>query len=289
MANLKIFADENKKHPINKENNFCNENDFCSKAFAKQKSSALSSRTYEQEVNKLLKQLTQQPEISSFKSNLLNSRNKNKHLIIIITSNRGLCGGFNTSTFRYTTQCIEKLRAEQKNISLLIIGQKGKNIFKKLYPELIIDYPNEIDKIDLFASEKISNHILELLKTKKFNVCSIIYNQFISALQQKITRKMLIPYDNISDEVSNPIPIYRYEPNNQDILIDLLKHNLTVQIYRALVENYASEQGARMTAMDGATRNANELINNLSTKYNRLRQSCITNELTEIISGAEAL
>jgi len=219
---------------------------------------------------------------------------ENTHLIVVATADRGLCGGFNSTIIRAVKQQIEEAKAQGKKVQLLTVGRKGHEVLKLNYSDLIIDYVNTTEKrtLDYITAEEISDKVAELFEDRKIDSCSIVFNKFVSALQQDVHFQPLIPLtlDNAeSKEAETAKASYCYEPESDEILKDLLPRNVAVQIYHALLENSASEQGARMTAMDNATRNAGDMIQNLTLQYNRTRQAAITTELTEIISGAEAL
>jgi F-type H+-transporting ATPase subunit gamma len=218
------------------------------------------------------------------------------HLIVVATSDRGLCGSFNSSIVRGARQLIRQLQAEGKTIKILCVGRKGRDQLRREYSRLIIDTIDDIGRPRLTFSqaERISDRLLEMYEAEQFDVCTIIYNRFKSAMSQIVTRQQLIPFPVPAESgeegrVSEAGAVYEYEPSEEEILDRLLPRNLAVQIFRALLENNASEQGARMTAMDSATRNAGDMIRRLTLSYNRSRQAAITKELIEIISGAEAL
>ena len=225
---------------------------------------------------------------------LAGNGNDNSHLLIIATSERGLCGGFNTSIVKLAKDHISKLKSEGKEVKLIIIGKKGKELLQRDYGEDIIEIYDfsEVKDIGFAEAEKVSKNILSLFEDNKFDVCSLYFARFESVLSQVPICQKLIPFDIDSEaQEDNDVEniCYEYEPDEEDILRELLPKNLSVQILRALLENVASEFGARLTAMDNATRNASEMIDDLTITYNRSRQASITSELIEIISGAEAL
>jgi len=225
---------------------------------------------------------------------LAGNGNDNSHLLIIATSERGLCGGFNTSIVKLAKDHISRLKSEGKEVKLIIIGKKGKELLQRDYAEDIIDIYDfsEVKDIGFAEAEKVSENILSLFEDNKFDICSLYFARFESVLSQVPICQKLIPYDIDSEtQEGNDVEniCYEYEPDEEDILRELLPKNLSVQILRALLENVASEFGARLTAMDNATRNASEMIDDLTITYNRSRQASITSELIEIISGAEAL
>jgi len=222
---------------------------------------------------------------------LLSGKGSHKnHLLIVATSDRGLCGGFNSSIVRATRKRVRELKLEGAHVKLLFIGRKG---YEQLYHEFA---PLIVGKLDVLKkkmsygdAEIVVADILARFEANEFDVVTIVYNKFKSAISQEVTWQQLVPLALDKSGNHEPQLAYEYEPDEEEILADLLPKNLGVRIYRALLENSASEQGARMTAMDNATRNAGDMIKRLNLKYNRTRQAAITKELIEIISGAEAV
>ena len=218
------------------------------------------------------------------------------HLLIVATADRGLCGGFNSSIVRGARRRLRDLRAEGKQVKVFCIGRKGRDMLRREYGDLIVDSAEGIGRQRISYDEAVgvARRIERMYADGEFDVCTIVYNQFRSAITQILTFKQLIPVDTGGEadegqEREAVRAVYEFEPEEEVILKELLPRSLAVQIFGALVENAASEQGARMTAMDNATRNAGDMIDRLSIVYNRTRQAQITTELTEIISGAEAL
>ena len=218
------------------------------------------------------------------------------HLIILATADRGLCGSFNASLVREARTMIRDLLSQGKKVKILCIGRKGRDALRRQYGSMIIESFTEVDrpKLGFPIALKIAQRVSELFASGEFDVATIIYNRFKSALSQIVTRQQLIPFGNEptaaqADAAAGARAIYEYEPSEEEILDVLLPRNLAIQVFRALLENNASEQGARMTAMENATRNAGDMIGKLTTRYNRTRQAQITKELIEIISGAEAV
>jgi len=218
------------------------------------------------------------------------------HLLVIATSDRGLAGGFNASILREARRRVRDLLAAGKTVKILTIGRKGRDSLRRDFLRLIHDSMTEIGRRRLSFEEArdIAARILVLYQAGEFDVCTIVFNRFRSAITQIVTVQQLIPFLPPEDGGEAGAPnlggaIYEFEPSEEEILGELLPNNLAVQIYTALLENAASEQGARMTAMDNATRNAGDMIDRLTLNYNRTRQAVITKELIEIISGAEAL
>lgn len=215
------------------------------------------------------------------------------HLIIVATGDRGLCGGFNSTIVRATRRKITALQASGKTVKLVCVGRKGYEQLNYEYGSLIIRN-TELSKkrISYDDAAPVGKFIEEQYEAGEFDVCHIVYNHFKSAISQIVTFQQLVPLvvptnDNEDDDAKEAP--YEYEPEEGEILKELLPRNLSLQIYKALLENAASEQGARMTAMDNATRNAGDMIKKLNLTYNRTRQAAITKELIEIISGAEAV
>ena len=216
------------------------------------------------------------------------------HLLVVMTSDRGLCGGFNSSIARGARRLARDLKAQGKTVKILCVGRKGRDQLRREFPAEIIGTIEDIAKprLNFAAADSVANRILTMFEHGEFDVCSLIYNQFKSAMTQIVTVQQLIPFAPAAANENEPggsAASYEYEPDELEILSALLPKNLGMQVFRALLENNASEQGARMTAMDSATRNAGEMINKLTITYNRSRQAAITKELIEIISGAEAL
>jgi F-type H+-transporting ATPase subunit gamma len=216
------------------------------------------------------------------------------HLIVVATSDRGLAGGFHASLLREARRRIREIEAAGKRVMILTVGRKGRDGLRRDYGRMIHDSLTDIGRRHLSFPEArdIAERILVLFRAGSFDVCTIVYNRFRSAITQIVTAQQLIPFP-IAAEDSRASPatagVYEFEPSEEEILGELLPQNLAVQIYTALLENAASEQGARMTAMDNATRNAGDMIARLTLNYNRTRQAAITKELIEIISGAESL
>jgi F-type H+-transporting ATPase subunit gamma len=214
------------------------------------------------------------------------------HLVVVATSDRGLAGGFNASILREARRVIRDAIASGKTVKIITIGRKGRDALRRDHARLIVDSLTEIGRprLTFENARDIADRLLTRFAAGEFDSCSIIYNRFQSAMTQIVTRQALIPF--APPEAAAPSAnqgVYEFEPEEAEILADLLPRNLAVQIFTALLENAASEQGARMTAMDNATRNAGDMIDTLNTTYNRSRQAAITKELIEIISGAEAL
>lgn len=213
-----------------------------------------------------------------------------RHLLIVCTADRGLCGGFNSNIARFARTQIEDLKAQGKTVQVLCVGRKGRDQLKRIYGDLIIDTVEftQVRQIGFANADEIGKRLLAMFDEGKFDVATLVYAKFKSVMTQTPSALRLIPAA-IEDSDAKPGQVYEYEPDEAEVLADLLPRNISVQIFSALLENVAGEFGAKMTAMDGATRNAGEMIQKLTLVYNRTRQSKITSELIEIISGAEAL
>jgi F-type H+-transporting ATPase subunit gamma len=214
------------------------------------------------------------------------------HLLVVATGERGLCGGFNSSISKAAGREADRLLAQGKKVKILCVGKKGRDALNRKYGHLIIDLVDlsGSKRIGFSDAQPIAQNILAMFGKGEFDVCTLFYAKYISILTQEVTAQQLIPASvpEAASEDSGDV-VYEYEPDEAEILAELLPRNLSVQVFRGLLENAASEQGARMAAMDNATRNAGEMIDKLTLKYNRERQAAITSELIEIISGAEAV
>ncbi len=215
------------------------------------------------------------------------------HLVIVATADRGLCGAFNTNIVRLAKQHIEALKRDGKKVKILCVGRKGRDQLKRQYGSLILDTIEltQVKRIGFSNAAAIGRRVLEMFNAGEFDVATIVYSRFRSVMSQVPTRQQLIPAPiQATEPVKGPFGnVYEYEPDEAAILADLLPRNVSVQIFGALLENVAGEFGAKMTAMDSATRNAGDVIDRLTLLMNRTRQAMITKELIEIISGAEAL
>jgi len=213
------------------------------------------------------------------------------HLLVVCTAERGLCGGFNSQIARLARETVRKLQNTGKTVKIITVGKKGHDILRRDYGNLIIDRVElrEVKQIGFMNAQAIAEKVIALFNDGGFDVCTLIYSEFKSVISQIPTAQQIIPA--VASAASGPetSAVYEYEPEPGEILADLIPRNIAVQIFRALLENAAGEMGAKMSAMDSATRNAGEMINKLSITYNRQRQAQITKELIEIISGAEAL
>ncbi|MBM3585486.1 MAG: F0F1 ATP synthase subunit gamma [Alphaproteobacteria bacterium] len=224
---------------------------------------------------------------------LVGNGNDKVHLLIVVTSDRGLCGGFNSSLTRATRLRVAELTRAGHQVKILCLGRKGRDQLRRDHASLIIDTVEGIERGLGFAkADEIGQRLTAMFAASEFDVATIVYNKFKSVISQVVTVQQLVPF-RVAEETpaadAGLKAIYEFEPDENEILADLLPRNLGVQIYGALLESQASEQGARMSAMDNATRNAGDMINRLTLNYNRTRQAVITREIIEIVSGAEAL
>lgn len=217
-----------------------------------------------------------------------------KHLLVVATAERGLCGGFNSSIARLARDRARALTAEGKDVKILCVGKKGFDALKMEFSSVMIEpiIFREVKNVGFGEANLVGSQVLSMFEAGDFDVCTLYYSEFKSVISQIPTEQQLIPANVTStdegEDASGDVA-YEYEPDEEELLKDLLPRNVSVQIFRAILENGASEQGARMSAMDNATRNAGEMIDKLTLSFNRQRQAQITKELIEIISGAEAL
>ncbi|RWG77333.1 MAG: F0F1 ATP synthase subunit gamma [Mesorhizobium sp.] len=216
------------------------------------------------------------------------------HLLIVCTAERGLCGGFNSQIARLARDHIRRLLADGKQVKIICVGKKGFDILRRDFSSLILERVDlrEVKTLGFANADAIARKVIQLFSQGGFDICTLFYSQFKSVISQIPTAQQIIPAAQASAaaEAGNAGgAVYEYEPEPGEILSDLIPRNIAVQIFRALLENAAGEMGAKMSAMDNATRNAGDMINRLSITYNRQRQAQITKELIEIISGAEAL
>jgi len=226
---------------------------------------------------------------------MVGTGNDKAHLLVVCTAERGLCGAFNSAIVRLAREHINRLLADGKHVKILCVGRKGFEQLKRLYAPLIIETIEfrGVRQLGFEHAEKVSGKIRELYDAGAFDVATLFFSRFRSVISQVPTAQHIIPATITAEaalqEAALGGAVYEYEPDEAEILTDLLPLNITVQVFKALLENAASEQGARMSAMDNATRNAGDMIGRLTLNYNRTRQAMITKELIEIISGAEAL
>ena len=223
---------------------------------------------------------------------LIGSGGDKTHLCVVLTSDRGLCGGFNSNIIKKAKSYFQKIKKEGKNLKIITVGSKGYDQLKRLYSNNIVEKISFKDSknINYFDADKVGKIIIDKFEKNEFDVCAIFYNQFKNVITQIPQEQQIIPL-KASETKKDPSleNNYEFEPDEDEILSNLLPKNISTQIFKAMLENSASEQGSRMTAMDNATRNAGEMVDKLTIQYNRSRQAAITKELIEIISGAESL
>ena len=223
---------------------------------------------------------------------LVGTGNDKNYLCVVMTADRGLCGGFNSNICKLAKLSFKKILQEGKNLKIITVGSKGSDQLKREYGNYIVKEISFKDrkKISYKEAEEIGSIIVELFEKKEFDKCILFYNNFKNVITQIPQAQQIIPAENkLSKEKEENLTSYEFEPEEDEILEDLLPKNISTQVFKAFLENAASEQGSRMTAMDNATRNAGELVDKLTINYNRSRQASITKELIEIISGAESL
>mgnify|MGYP001343156092 FL=1 len=232
-------------------------------------------------------------DVSSAPKLLAGNDKSEIHLCIVITADRGLCGGFNTNIVKKAREYFNQIIDDNKKLKIITVGSKGDDQIKRNFKDYIVEkisYKN-IKNISLNEASELTSKIITMFENNEFDVCTIFYNKFKSVISQEPQAQQIIPVENLDADVesSEDEDQYEFEPDENEILEYLLPQNITTQLYKAFLENAASEQGSRMSAMDNATRNAGDLIDKLTINYNRSRQAVITKELIEIISGAESL
>ena len=259
---------------------------------------AVAARPYSSRLEEMLSSLASSAASGEGIIKLLTGTgNDQNYMIVPVSADRGLCGGFNSSINRETFKLVKSLEKDGKNVQLMPVGKKSRDFFNRVMKDQITE-----SFIDLNVSNsgydsalQVSNKLQDLYFDGKFDKCILVFNKFISAISQDVTQQQLIPLDvsesskEVKEDSNDAKAIYDYEPDEETILKDLLPKNVSIQIFKLLLESDAGEHGARMAAMDNATRNAGEMIDGLTLKYNRTRQAFITKELIEIISGAESI
>jgi len=260
---------------------------------------AEAARPYAEHMENILRRLSASVAGQPGMPKLLGGTGKSDvHLLVVATADRGLCGGFNSSIVREARRQIQRLQREGKTVKVLCIGRKGRDQLRRDYRSLILETVEDVARprptFDKAAA--ISLKLTQLFEAGEFDVCTLVYARFKSAISQIVTLQQLVPFHVEADEGAEEPEenetkgaVYDYEPDEEGILAALLPRNLAMQLYKAILENNASEQGARMTAMDNATRNAGDMIDRLTLTYNRTRQAIITKELIEIVSAKEAM
>jgi len=254
--------------------------------------SAEKGRPYSEKMNNIILNLADGISDKENAPKLLTGTGQDKvHLCVVLTSDRGLCGGFNSNIIKKAKVYFGKVLDEGKTLKIITVGSKGYDQLKRLYNDKIIEKISfkESKNTNYFDAEKVGKIIIESFLKKEFDVCTIFYNKFKNVITQIPQAQQIIPLKSSESEGSSSEDNYEFEPEEDEILSNLLPKNISTQIFKAMLENSASEQGSRMSAMDNATRNAGEMVEKLTIKYNRSRQAAITKELIEIISGAESL
>ena len=253
--------------------------------------SAEKGRPYSEKMNNVILNLSNGISDKDNAPKLLSGSGKEQiHLCVVMTSDRGLCGGFNANIIKKAKSHFAKLAREGKELKIITVGSKGNDQLKRTYGDKIIEnisFKNS-KNANYFDADKVGKIIIEKFEKEEFDICTIFYNQFKNVITQIPQAQQIIPLNTVNDE-NKPDETYEFEPDEDEILNNLLPKNISTQIFKAILENSASEQGARMSAMDNATRNAGEMVDKLTIEYNRSRQAAITKELIEIISGAESL
>jgi F-type H+-transporting ATPase subunit gamma len=254
---------------------------------------AVAARPYSERMAVVLANLASAMESQAGAPKLLaGTGNDQVHLLVVATAERGLCGGFNTSITKLAREHADRLLRDGKTVKIMTVGKKGNDALKRLYGKYIVDAVNfqGTKSVQFDHASGVGAKVLSMFEAGEFDVCTLFFSEFKSVISQKPTALRLIPAQfDASKAPDLGGAVYDAEPEESEILDNLLPRNISIQVFRGLLENAASEQGARMSAMDNATRNAGDMINKLSIKYNRQRQAQITKELIEIISGAEAL
>ena len=254
--------------------------------------SAEKGRPYSDKMNNIILNLSNGISDIDNAPKLLSGTGEDKvHLCVVMTSDRGLCGGFNTNIIKKAKLYFQKILDEGKTLKIITVGTKGYDQLKRLYVDNIIERISfkESKNINYFDEDKVGKIVIEKFEKKEFDVCAIFYNQFKNVITQIPQEQQIIPLKTSEKDENSSEDNYEFEPEEDEILSNLLPKNISTQIFKAMLENSASEQGSRMSAMDNATRNAGEMVDKLTIEYNRSRQAAITKELIEIISGAESL
>ena len=254
--------------------------------------SAERGRPYSEKMNNMILNLSDGISDKENAPKLLSGTGNDKvHLCIVMTSDRGLCGGFNSNIIKKAKSYFLKILNEGKELKIITVGSKGNDQLKRMYGDKIVENVSfkESKNANYFDADKVGKIIIEKFENNEFDICTIFYNQFKNVITQIPQAHQIIPLNNQDNEENTSEESYEFEPDEDEILSNLLPKNISTQIFKAMLENSASEQGSRMSAMDNATRNAGEMVDKLTIEYNRSRQAAITKELIEIISGAESL
>ncbi len=254
--------------------------------------SAEKGRPYSEKMNNIILNLSSGISDKENAPKLLSGSGNDKvHLCVVMTSDRGLCGGFNSNIIKKAKTYFAKLVEDGKELKIITVGSKGNDQLKRAYGDKIIANISFKDSkhANYFDADKVGKMVIEKFGAEEFDVCTIFYNQFKNVITQIPQAQQIIPLNIENSEEDKSEDSYEFEPDEDEILSNLLPKNISTQIFKAMLENSASEQGSRMSAMDNATRNAGEMVDKLTIEYNRSRQAAITKELIEIISGAESL
>jgi F-type H+-transporting ATPase subunit gamma len=254
--------------------------------------SAEKGRPYSEKMNNVILNLSSGISDKENAPKLLSGTGYDKvHLCVVMTSDRGLCGGFNSNIIKKAKSYFSKILSEGKELKIITVGSKGNDQLKRMYGDKIIENISfkESKNANYFDADKVGKLVIDKFESSEFDICIIFYNQFKNVITQIPKAQQIIPLNSEDSEENTSEESYEFEPDEDEILSNLLPKNISTQIFKAMLENSASEQGSRMSAMDNATRNAGEMVDKLTIQYNRSRQAAITKELIEIISGAESL
>ena len=254
--------------------------------------SAEKGRPYSEKMNNVILNLSSGISDKENAPKLLSGTGNDKvHLCVVMTSDRGLCGGFNSNIIKKAKSYFSQILSEGKELKIITVGSKGNDQLKRMYGDKIIENISfkESKNANYFDADKVGKIVIDKFESSEFDICTIFYNQFKNVITQIPQAQQIIPLNSEDTEENSSEESYEFEPDEDEILNNLLPKNISTQIFKAMLENSASEQGSRMSAMDNATRNAGEMVDKLTIQYNRSRQAAITKELIEIISGAESL
>ncbi|MDC3098964.1 F0F1 ATP synthase subunit gamma [Candidatus Pelagibacter sp.] len=258
----------------------------------KAQESAEKGRPYSEKMNNVILNLSSGISDKENAPKLLSGTGNDKvHLCVVMTSDRGLCGGFNSNIIKKAKSYFSKILSEGKELKIITVGSKGNDQLKRMYGDKIIENISfkESKNANYFDADKVGKIVIDKFESSEFDICTIFYNQFKNVITQIPQAQQIVPLNSEDSEDNTSEESYEFEPDEDEILSNLLPKNISTQIFKAMLENSASEQGSRMSAMDNATRNAGEMVDKLTIQYNRSRQAAITKELIEIISGAESL
>ncbi len=258
----------------------------------KAQESAEKGRPYSEKMNNVILNLSSGISDKENAPKLLSGTGNDKvNLCVVMTSDRGLCGGFNSNIIKKAKSYFSKILSEGKELKIITVGSKGNDQLKRMYGDKIIENISfkESKNANYFDADKVGKIVIDKFENSEFDICTIFYNQFKNVITQIPQAQQIIPLNREDVEGNTSEENYEFEPDEDEILSNLLPKNISTQIFKAMLENSASEQGSRMSAMDNATRNAGEMVDKLTIQYNRSRQAAITKELIEIISGAESL